>query len=304
MNTAGIVFSEAVKRAMTHAEAIVAVETGYLYHRDPHTDTVSLALDCLGAIERNGATPAVTAVLEDGLHIGLGREELIAFLRDDNVKKCNMRDIAWAMANRIKGATTVSAALHAARLAGIEVLAAGGIGGVHRNGAATFDISPDLIKIAQTPVTIVCSGPKAILDIPLTMEYLETQGVAIIGYQTEFIPAYYLRSAGIRLENTAGSPQDIARFIKNKKLLGDESGTIVVRPVDEEYAVDEQTFEQIMKSALREAREAGIAGKGITAFLLDMVSAATHGKSSAATAQIARSNAALAGQIAAALMKL
>jgi pseudouridine-5'-phosphate glycosidase len=293
-----IEYGDEVRDAFTHRKPLVAVETGMLYHQDAFYDNVKNALDCLSQIRKTGAIPAVMAIWQGKLVVGMDDERLVNFLKQDDVVKCNTRDIAVALAQNAAGSTTVSSTAFMAYRAGIPILTAGGIGGVHRNAPVTFDISADLQQLAHTPVAIVSSGAKSILDIPLTLEYLETHGVSVVGYGTHDFPAYYVRKSGYSAEFAVYSPLQVADVLQRKLTLGDKGALLVANPIAEAFELDSEQLDSELQKALEEAEKNRIRGKQITAYLLDRLSGRMEGKISPATRSILLGNAELAARIA------
>jgi pseudouridine-5'-phosphate glycosidase len=292
---------EEAREALRCKKPLVAIESGFLYHRDAFGDNVKNALDCLEIIRKNGAVPAVTAIQKGKLIVGMGEEDLVDFLKLDGVVKCNTRDIAVAIAQGTMGSTTVSSAIFAAHRVGIPVVTAGGIGGVHRNASVTFDISADLMQLADTPVAVVSSGAKIILDIPLTLEYLETHGVSVVGYGTNDFPAYYARKSGYPIEFAIDHPSQAAEVLRAKRALNDKGALLVANPIAAEFELDPAELDGILRSALEDAEKLHIRGKGLTAHLLNHISAGTKSRASAASRSILLNNAALAAKISAEL---
>lgn len=293
-----------VAKALQDGLPVVAMETGYLAHREEGRDHVKDALECVECIRKNGAVPAVVAIFGGKLRVGLEQEELKAFLQRDDLVKCNMRDLCVAIYNRSYGTTTISATVHAAALAGISIVAAGGIGGVHRGVQKSYDISPDLDSIAGYPGIVICSGAKSILDIPLTIEYLETKGVTVVGYNTNEFPAYYVRESDLPLEHICHTPKEAAALLKSKQTIGDTSGMIIANPIRKEAAQDKQAVEDAIANALQKAEKQKIQGKGITLFLLNEVEKQIGKSIVDSSFYIKRDNAELAAKIAVALYEL
>lgn len=287
-----------VLKALEGKKPTVAVETGFLYYRDGFSDNIENALNCVRTIRDNGAVPAVCGIQNGKLVIGMNDKRLVEFLKRDGLMKCNTRDIAAAVTQGITGTTTVSAAMFAAAAAGIPIVAAGGIGGVHRNAGATFDISTDLTQLGNTPVTVVCSGAKSILDIKLTLEYLETHGVAIVGYGTKDFPAYYVQKSGYKIDFAMDSPLQIASLIRTKSALNDKSGLLVANPIAKEFELDQESIDNALHAALKDAEKDCVGGKEITAYLLNRIGRGTEGRASSASRAIQMDNAKLAARIA------
>ncbi len=280
---------------------LVALESTVISHGLPYPENLATARILEQTVRDNGANPATIALLDGKIKIGLNEDDLHFLATSKEVTKVSRRDLPIVLARKQAGATTVAATMIAANLAGIKVFATGGIGGVHRGAATSFDISADLTELARTPVVVVCAGAKAILDLGLTMEYLETLGVPIIGYQTDELPAFYTRHSGLKLEARADSPAEIAEMVRIKWELGLEGGVIVVNPPPDEADLPAAEIEQAISRALTAADKAGIRGKAITPFLLDRLRLETDGRSLETNVALLKNNAALAGQISAAL---
>jgi pseudouridine-5'-phosphate glycosidase len=250
-------------------------------------------------VERGGARWAITAVVAGQATLGLEVAELERFLARDGVRKVSSRDLAVAMAQKADGATTVAASLCIAGATNTDVFATGGIGGVHRN--APFDESADLVELARTPIVVVCAGAKSILDLPATLERLETLGVAVIGYRTDELPGFFTRTTGLRLTARANSPEEIADIHRASLSLGRRQATLVVQPLPENIALPQELVDSAVAEALEQAQRAGVSGAATTPFLLGAVLRATDGRSLLANLGLLEENAFLAGQIAVAL---
>jgi pseudouridine-5'-phosphate glycosidase len=252
-------------------------------------------------VRAGGAVPATIAVLDGTPHVGLTADQVDRVCGDPDLAKLSVRDLPVAAALGLSGATTVSSTALLAAAAGVSVFATGGLGGVHPGAEATFDISADLEELAQTPVTVVCSGAKAVLDLPKTLEYLETKGVPVIGYGTDHFPAFWSRSSGLRAPIRLDAPEDIAALVRTKHQLGLKGGVLVVNPVPECDEIPSAEMAQHIEAALAEAAGSGVSGKDVTSFLLARILETTGGRSLAANVALVRSNAATAAQIASAL---
>lgn len=250
-------------------------------------------------MRENGATPATIAIIRGKIKVGLTEEELERLATAKNVRKVSRRDLPIAVAKGLDGATTVAATMYIANLAGIEVMATGGIGGVHLT--RPFDVSADLPELAQTPVAVVCSGAKSILDLPRTREQLETYGVPIIGYGTDELPAFYSRSSGLKVDARADTPEEAVKIIHAKRKLGLEGGVLVAVPVPKEAELPRQVAEQAVEEALERAEKQGIEGQALTPFLLNQIARITEGRSLTANIALLENNAAVAARIARAL---
>lgn len=301
MTTLPLVLSPDVQAAKEAGTAIVALESTIITHGMPYPQNVETARIVESDVREQGATPATIAVLDGVIHVGLTEAELESLGQAKNVAKLSRADMAVCIATGGTGATTVAATMIAAHLAGIKVFATGGIGGVHRGAETTFDISADLLELAQTPVTVVAAGPKAILDIPKTLEVLETQGVPVIAYGQDSLPAFWSRAseftAPLRLDTAA----DIAKSAVMREILALPGGQLIANPIPaaDEISVDEIT--PFIEQALSEAEAQGIAAKQVTPFLLQRMFELTEGRSLTANIALVRNNARLASQIARAL---
>ncbi|MCX7970215.1 MAG: pseudouridine-5'-phosphate glycosidase [Negativicutes bacterium] len=297
--------SDEVSRALADNRPVVALESTIIAHGMPYPQNIETALQVEQAVRDQGAVPATIAVLGGKPIVGLTAEE-IDYLgrRGRQVSKVSRRDLPLIVAARADGATTVAGTMIIAALAGIPVFATGGIGGVHRGGEKTFDISADLTELARTSVAVVCAGAKSVLDLPLTLEYLETQGVPVIGYQTDELPAFYTRSSGLNLGCRAETPEQLAEIIACKWRLGLSGGIVIANPVPEQYSLDPDLINRAIDSALAEAAAAGVAGKELTPFLLARIKDITAGQSLTANIQLVLNNARLAARVSAALADL
>ena len=294
--------SPEVAKALSEGKPVVALESTIISHGMPYPQNVQTALQVEATIRENGATPATIAVIQGRLKAGLTPEE-IEYLgkKGRDVAKASRRDLPVLVARKQDGATTVTTTMIIAHLAGIRVFATGGIGGVHRGAETTMDISADLEELAQTPVLVICAGAKSILDLGLTLEYLETKGVPVIGYQTEELPAFYTRKSGFRVDYRIDTPEELAAAFRAKLELGLKGGMLVTNPIPEEYSMDPAYINQAIDQALRECREKGIRGKDTTPFLLARIKDITGGDSLASNIQLVLNNARLAARTAALL---
>ncbi len=295
-------FSNAVQEALEAGKPVVALESTIISHGMPYPENLKTALRCEAIVREQGAEPATVAVLSGRLCAGLVPEQLEQLSRaGTRVRKASRRDLPILAARGMDGATTVSATMIIAALAGISVFATGGIGGVHRGAETSMDVSADLEELARTPVAVVCAGPKAILDISLTLEYLETKGVPVIGYQTDELPAFYSDRSGFAVDYRMETPEEIADAIRAQREIGYSGGMLVCNPIPREYALDPGVVEHVITDALREAKALGIRGKETTPFLLKRVSELTAGDSLASNIRLVYHNAGLAARIASAL---
>ena len=290
--------SEEVKNALAEGKPVVALESTIISHGMPYPRNVETALNCEEIIRANGAVPATIAILKGRLKAGLSKEEIEYLGKNENVVKTSRRDIPFIIAKGLDGATTVASTMIIASLAGIKVFATGGIGGVHRYAQETFDISADLDEFASTDVAVVCAGAKSILDIGLTLEYLETKGVPVVGYQTDELPAFYTRKSGFGVDYRVDSPEEIAKALKAKWDLGLRGGMVIGNPVPEEYQMDYDIINTAIEKAVKEAKEKGIKGKESTPFLLAKIKKITGGDSLETNIQLVYNNADLAAKIA------
>lgn len=293
-----------VKAALESGKPVVALESTIISHGMPYPRNVETALQVESIIRENGAVPATIAILNGRLKVGLSREEIDYLGNAENVVKASRRDIPFIVAKQLDGATTVASTMIIAALAGIKVFATGGIGGVHRGAQETFDISADLQELAHTNVAVVCAGAKSILDIGLTLEYLETQGVPVVGYQTEELPAFYTRKSGFKVDYRVDAASELAGALKAKWDLGLEGGVVVANPIPEQYAMDYDTITNAIRDAVAEADAKGIKGKESTPFLLAKVKDITGGESLESNIQLVYNNAKLGAQLAVELAKL
>ncbi len=279
----------------------VALESTVISHGLPYPENLATARALEETIRQNGAHPATIALIGGKIKIGLTEADLELLATSKDVAKVSRRDMAVVLARKGLGATTVAGTMIAAHLAGIRVFATGGMGGVHRGASETFDISADLTELARTPVIVVCAGAKSILDLSLTLEYLETQGVPIIGYGTNELPAFYTAHSGLNLETRADSPAEVAAIARTKWDLGLEGGLVVVVPPPPSDEISDVEINRAIDKALEAAAKAGIKGKAVTPFLLDAVRRETGGKSLDLNVALLKNNAAVAAQIAVAL---
>lgn len=288
-----------VQTALAQGRAVVALESTLITHGFPIPENFEVAQALETAVREQGAVPATIAILRGEIMVGLTTEQLTYLAGAKNVRKCSRRDLPIAIARREDGATTVAGTMMVAHWAGIRLFATGGIGGVHRG--QPFDESADLLELGQTPVTVVCAGAKAILDLPLTLEVLETEGVAVIGYQTNEFPAFYSRSSGLPLDLRVETPQEVADIIQARDALGLEGGILVTVPVPAQDEWPAEEAQKVIEQALRDAEAEHIIGKAVTPYLLQRVSDLSGERSKKANIALLKNNAQLAGQIACAL---
>lgn len=291
-----IQLSVEVSRALTMGAPIVALESTVITHGLPQPQNLELARNMEQQVRDAKATPATVAVLDGKIRLGISDEELVRLSESQSTLKVSHRDFATAIVKKVNGGTTVAGTMLAANMSGIKVFATGGIGGVHKESA--FDISTDLKALAETPMVVVCAGAKAILDLPATMEYLETMGVPVIGYKTDEFPAFYSRESGLNVSARLDSPDEIAEFAKAHWSLGLRSAILVTNPVPEADAISKSEMEPMIAQASAEAVEKGIHGQALTPFLLGRISELTKGKSLKTNLALLLNNARLAGEIA------
>lgn len=293
-----------VAEALAAGRAVVALESTIISHGMPYPRNVETALEVEEIIRREGAVPATIAILGGRIKVGLSRADIEYLGKARGVVKTSRRDLPFVTAKGLDGATTVAATMIAAALAGIRVFATGGVGGVHRGAERTFDISADLQELAHTDVAVVCAGVKSILDIGLTLEYLETLGVPVVGWGTEEMPAFYTRKSGFGVDYRVDGAAELARALKAKWDLGLRGGMLVANPIPEEFAMDYDTITAAIGQAVGEAEAAGIRGKESTPFLLARVKELTGGESLESNIQLVYNNARVASGLALELAKL
>ena len=287
--------------ALDTGRPVVALESTIITHGMPYPENLKTAKNVEDVVRKNGAVPATIAIINQAVHIGLSAEQLEWLAKANNVLKLSRADLAFAVAQGRTGATTVAATMICAALAGISVFATGGIGGVHKGAEDTFDVSADLLELAQTPVTVVCAGAKAILDLNKTMEVLETHGVPVIGYRTDLLPAFWSRMSDIPIPMRCDTPAQISNAHKIRSALGLKGGQLVANPIPAEAELSREYIEPIIAQAVAEAEAKGVAAKALTPFLLGKILELTKGKSLIANIALVRSNAELASKIAIAL---
>ena len=271
--------SKEVQQALKTGLPIVALESTIISHGMPFPQNLKTALTVEKIIREESAVPATIAILNGRIKIGLSQHELEQFAKQTSQIKVSRRDLPLVISQKQSGGTTVAATMICAKLAGIAVFVTGGIGGVHRESENTMDISADLMELAQTNVAVVCAGIKSILDIPRTLEYLETQGVPVIGYKTEEFPAFYTPSSGSLVQSRLDTPEEIAHCMKIKWKLGLDGGIVIGNPVQEQDAMDASIIQQAISEALRDSAQKQIEGKNVTPFLLERIIRLTMGKS-------------------------
>ncbi|MGN0840645.1 MAG: pseudouridine-5'-phosphate glycosidase [Candidatus Ornithospirochaeta sp.] len=296
--------SEEVKKALDEKKPIVALESTIISHGMPYPKNVETALRVEEEVRKNGAVPATIAIIGGRLKAGLTKDEIEYFGKKGTlITKASRRDIPALIARKEDGATTVAATMIIAALAGIDVFATGGIGGVHRGAERSMDISADMDELSKTEVMVVCAGAKAILDLPLTMEYLETKGVNVIGYTTDELPAFYTRKSGLKVVWRCDTPKEIADIWKVQKDIYPGTGLLVTNPIPEEYSMDSEYINKEIDIAIEEMNKLGIKGKETTPYLLDKIQKLTGGESLEANIRLVLNNAMLASKVAVELKK-
>ena len=291
--------SNEVKDALSSGNPVVALESTIISHGMSYPFNVQLATEVEQIIRDNGAVPATIAILDGIIRIGVTEDEIEIIATNRSMRKTSRRDIPIVVAEKGFGATTVSGTMLCASLAGIKVFVTGGIGGVHKGAQETFDISSDLTELQRTPVAVVCSGAKSILDLELTLECLETLGVPVIGYQTDDFPAFYSRESGLSVDYNAESTKKIARIMKTKWDLGLEGGLVIACPISPEDEIPSEEMQKLIKKAVKEAEKENIKGKYLTPFLLREIHTQTRGKSITANCALVKNNAIIGSNIAA-----
>ncbi|MGA3018397.1 MAG: pseudouridine-5'-phosphate glycosidase [Bryobacteraceae bacterium] len=292
-----------IREALAAGAPVVALETTIVSHGMPYPENVETARALEREIRGRGATPATIAVLDGAIRVGLSEGELDALAQGGDVLKLSRNDLAYALATGRRGATTVAATMICAQMAGIRVFATGGIGGVHRGAAQSFDISADLEELAQTGVAVVCAGAKALLDLPKTLEYLETRGVPVVGYRTNEFPAFWSRSSGLRAPLRMDSAAEIAGLLRAKWELGLRGGAVIANPVSEKDEIPAAEMAGCIDRAVAEAARRAISGKGVTPFILSHIAELTGGRSLAANIALVKSNARLGADVAVELQR-
>ncbi|WP_071027625.1 pseudouridine-5'-phosphate glycosidase [Peptoniphilus raoultii] len=291
-------FSDEVKKAKKENKPIVALESTIISHGMPYPKNLETAKACEDIIRKAGAVPATTAIINGKIKVGLSEEELEFMASSKGIIKTSSRDIPYIIANKLNGGTTVASTIIVSRLAGIKIFVTGGIGGVHRGAEKTFDISRDLEELAANDIMIVCAGCKSILDIGLTLEYLETKGVSVLGYKTEKMPAFFTKSSQFKVDYKINDPKEAAEIAKAKWNLDIKGGILLANPIPDEDSMDEQAIDKAIEDALKEAEEKGIHGKETTPYLLSKVLEETKGKSLEANIALVKNNAKIGAEVA------
>lgn len=289
--------SNEVKSAIKNSIAIVALESTIISQGMPYPLNYETALKIEDTVRKNGAVPATIAIINGRIKIGLNKKEIGFLSKGKDILKASRRDIPVSVSRKLNAATTVSATMFCAGLAGIKIFATGGIGGVHRNVNETLDISADLTELSKTNVAIVSAGVKSILDIGFTLEFLETLGVPVIGYKTNNFPAFFTRESGFKVNYKLDSPKEIADVIKTKWELGLKGGILIANPIPEKYSADKKLIDSAIDKTLIKAKSKNIKGKDITPFLLSEISNITRGKSLEANIKLVLNNSELAAKI-------
>lgn len=287
-----------VKKALTLNTPIVALESTIISHGMPYPENIKMAKHVEDIIRNEGAIPATIAIINGVIHVGLTDEELNVIAQSKDVYKVGKRDFGYVLSQRKMGATTVSGTVLISSMVGIKVFATGGIGGVHRGAEHTFDISRDLEELAEHQVCVICAGAKAILDLGLTLEYLETKGVEVIGYQTDKLPAFYTKDSLFNVNYRLNTPKDIAHLMYQKWQLDLSSGVLVTNPIPDAYSLDHTMIDTIIDQAIVEANQKGITGQAVTPYLLSKIKEITKGESLASNIELVYANARLAAKIA------
>ncbi|NLT47044.1 MAG: pseudouridine-5'-phosphate glycosidase [Clostridiales bacterium] len=293
-----------VKVALDGGMAVIALESTIIAHGMPYPKNVETALAVEEVIRSKGAVPATIGIIKGRIKVGMTRDEIEYLAKAEHVVKVSRRDFPLIASKGLDGATTVAGTMMVAEQAAIPLFVTGGIGGVHRGAAESFDISADLEELKQTNVVVICAGVKSILDIGATLEYLETGGVPVITYGSDEFPAFYSRRSGFPAECRMDDPREIAELIKVKTDMGLAGGILVACPIPKEHEIDFESMDQTIRRAIKESGEMGITGKRITPFLLDKVKELTEGRSLEANIQLVLNNAKVGGEIASAMMDL
>lgn len=293
-----------VQRALKNNKPVVALESTIISHGMPYPKNVETAMLVEKTIREHGAIPATIGIIDGEPVIGMSPEEIEEFGKRKGICKVSRRDLPIVFAKKTWGATTVAATMILANMAGIEVFVTGGVGGAHRGAQNNFDISADLEELGKTNVTVVSAGVKAILDLKLTLEILETKGVPVLSYQSDEFADFYTRHSGIKMENVVNSPREVAEIIRAKRVNKLDGGILVANPIPEEDAMDSEVINAAIETALKKADEQHIEGKDITPFLLKTIVELTHGDSLESNIKLVINNAKLGSAIAAELTKL
>ena len=297
-------FSTEVEEAKKNNSPIVALESTIISHGMPYPQNIEMAKKVEQIIRDNGATPATIAIMDGKIKIGLNENDLETLANSPNVAKVSRRDLAEIVATKKIGATTVASTMICSELAEIPFFVTGGIGGVHKGVETSMDISADLEELARTNVTVICAGAKSILDLPKTLEYLETKGVPVIGYQTTELPAFFTRESGLKLNSSVEEPTEIAEIFKTKMELNLHGGMVIANPVPKEHELSKDYIDTIIEEAVKDSIANGISGKDSTPFLLKTIVEKTDGKSLETNIKLVENNAVLGAKIAVAFSKM
>lgn len=297
-------YSDEVKKAKVEGRPIVSLESTIISHGMPYPKNKETALALEAIIREEGAVPATIGIIDGEIVIGMNEEEIEAFSTRKGIRKVSKRDLPIVMARKEWGATTVSATILCSAMAGIDIFATGGIGGVHRGAEKTWDVSRDLYELGSEPTMVICSGAKAILDLPKTIEVLETQGVSVLSYESETFASFYSRSSGLPVDAVFRDPAEAAAILKARRDLGLTGGVLVSNPCPEEMALPNEYIEKAIDEAVKEAEEQKITGKAVTPFLLSRIATITGGESLETNMALVKNNARLAAKIALSYSKL
>ena len=297
-------YSDEVKKAKAEGRPIVSLESTIISHGMPYPKNKETALALEAIIREEGAVPATIGIIDGEIVIGMNEEEIEAFSTRKGIRKVSKRDLPIVMARKEWGATTVSATILCSAMAGIDIFATGGIGGVHRGAEKTWDVSRDLYELGSEPMMVICSGAKAILDLPKTIEVLETQGVSVLSYESETFASFYSRSSGLPVDAVFRDPAEAAAILKARRDLGLTGGVLVSNPCPEEMALPNEYIEKAIEEAVKEAEEQKITGKALTPFLLSRIATITGGESLETNMALVKNNARLAAKIALSYSKL
>jgi pseudouridine-5'-phosphate glycosidase len=292
------ILSHDVEEALRKGLPVVALESTIISHGMPYPENLSTAMAVEKVVMDAGATPATIAILDGVIHIGLSQTTLTQFAQSKHIRKVSQRDLAYVLTEKLSGGTTVATTMYLASLHGIKIFATGGIGGVHRGAETSFDISADLEAFANIPMTVVSAGAKAILDLPKTLEYLETMGVPVVGYQTDDFPAFYHSTSGLKLSLRLDNPQAVAQLMKHQSNLKLKQGILIANPIPIAFEMDARIVQQAIHTAIKEAEDQHVKGASLTPFLLARVKTITGGDSLVSNIALVKHNAKVASEIA------
>jgi pseudouridine-5'-phosphate glycosidase len=292
------IISHDVEEALRKGLPVVALESTIISHGMPYPENLSTAMAVEKVVMDAGATPATIAILDGVIHIGLSQTTLTQFAQTKHIRKVSQRDLAYVLTEKLSGGTTVATTMYLASLHGIKIFATGGIGGVHRGAETSFDISADLEAFATIPMTVVSAGAKAILDLPKTLEYLETMGVPVVGYQTDDFPAFYHSTSGLKLSLRLDRPQAVAQLMKHQDNLKLKQGILIANPIPVAFEMDARVIQQAIQTAIKEAEDQHVKGASLTPFLLARVKTLTGGDSLVSNIALVKHNAKVAAEIA------